>query len=160
MKKIIAFALVILMISALAITFASCKKTPSPIVTDDGEEIEIIPAEDYTPAPSAPGSSPVFTRTKVALDGEPAYENGTIVLHFKDTVIYDKNTACYVGYISDNEADTTSASPEMDACADMAVDGGYNGVALKLSSAIPAGEYRFSIQLDTYIVDTFDLTID
>ena len=163
MKKITALILTFLMISSLAAALSSCEKNGT-VKLEDGEEITVIPkdeiAESGEPA-QAPGSSFLYERKKLTLAKDPVYENGMIVLYFIEETKYSEDTDCYMSAYHDYEADCFMANPSPDAYPDMKTESGsYKGVALVPKEAIPAGKYNFMIELGSYVVDAFDLTID
>ena len=151
MKKILALILAVILVSALALTITSCNKTPTTIISDDGTEIPIIPDDEITKDPHAPGSVPVYSREKLTLAKDPVFEDGKLVLYFNETLSYTENSECDISIISDFAADSIA---DMDSG-----DGAFTGIALTPSSEIDAGTYSFSVLIGTYIVETFDLTI-
>ncbi|MBE6542088.1 MAG: hypothetical protein E7672_06535 [Ruminococcaceae bacterium] len=99
--------------------------------------------------------------SKVSVQGTPVYENGLIVIYFtRENVSYTADSACSVGVISDLEAYSIKATPDLTAYPDMLVsEGKYKGIALRPSEDLDSGSFKFSITVGEYIIDTFEMTI-
>ena len=166
MKKIISAILVVLMISALVLALSSCKKEPDSITFDDGTVVPIIPEDEIDPATvppaQAPGSSYMYIRGSLTLAKDPVIEDGMLVLYFNETLNYTENSDCYIGVQTPEEADSIAATPVIGAYPDMAVDGGYCGIALRPSADLfPAyGTYTITVSIDASVVESFEYTAE
>ena len=165
MKKHLALLLAATLICAMIFTLTSCKEEPTSITTSDGEEIPIIDTDTDenapAPAPAAPGSSYSYARSSLTLSGDPVFSDGKLTLNFNEAAIYSESTECYIGVQSIFEAESIKATPDMTAAVDMYTgDGAYTGIVLVPSSEILPGTYNFVVSIGTYVVETFEYTVE
>ena len=164
MKKYLALILAAVILCAMIFSVTSCKKEPTSITTPEGEEIPLVDTGDIENTDmehSAPGSSYTYIRSNLSLDREPVYADGKLTLNFTETLQYQEYTECYIGLRSVYEAVSVPAKTDMDAAVDMYNgDGAYTGIVLVPETPIDAGTYTVIVSIGTYIVDSFELTVE
>lgn len=161
MKKIIALLLIASVLVTVALCASSCNKEDDKIITPDGEEITIIDDSEIDKPSGAPGSEFVIPRTNLTLAKDAEIKNGALVLYFNEEASLTGREECYIGILSDFEAYSVKASADIETYADMkTANDTYKGVALVPAEALEKGACRISITVGSYIVETFEFTVE
>ena len=167
MKKYIAFLLAALMLAMTSCSSGEAEETaaeteaPAETAAETASP-ETVPEEEETEAKvERPENETVIQYNTLELEKDAVYDHtsGLLVLYFTNhELVYPEDTKCSVGLISDEEAFSITGTPDTAAYPDMQTsEDEFNGIAIKLSEDIPAGEYFASITFDEYIV-SFDFT--
>lgn len=162
MKKYIALLLL------TACLLASCSSAPADETLESNDNVEVNESTQETETETetetdAPAPIEPFEYDVLELDGDPVYEDGVFVLYFtEDDITFDESTEFYIGVVIPGESYTVTATEETAFYPDMLADeqySEYRGIALRPNEEIPAGNYRFSVTFEQYIVD-FELTVE
>lgn len=154
MKKIFALMLAL---AALAMTACSAEDTTDPDADANNPSSNLTETEVET----EPAQEVVYSHTTVELAKDPVYENGMLVLYFKQNNLwYTENSAYRIGVVTPMAITTVNATPDFNAYPDMkTADGNYCGVALKPETEFAPGTYKFNISFSQYNV-AFEMTIN
>ncbi len=155
MKKYIIAAL---LLSSLLLT--GCSSGDAETI-EETESETTISSETESETQPHPTNEEVIDFQKLYLSADPVYENGLLVLYFtSENVSYTADSKCSIGVIATEEAYSIKSSPDFTAYPDMLVsEGKYKGIALRPSEELESGSFKFSITIDGYIVDSFDMTV-
>ncbi len=166
MKKYIAFLL-----AALMLTLPSCGSAEPEAEDTAGETLLETTAPDTAPAEEAETEKPKYERpedeevinyTTLELSKDAVYDRaaGLFLMYFtNEELLYNAETKCSIGLISDEEAVSVTGKPDMTAYPDMQIDeDDFCGIAIKVDEEIPAGDYLVSVTFANYIV-TFEHVI-